>query len=61
MSKVVIDQILQIPLPDEDLITQLLHDFHLDDPNSFAGHRTTEPQPLYRDASHLHAKQEDFY
>lgn len=56
-----IDLILQIPLPDEDLFIELLHDFHLDDPNSLAGHCTTKLQSLYYDTCHLHAKQEDYY
>ena len=36
----VVDLILQTPLPDEDVVTQLLHEFHLKDPTSFAGSHT---------------------
>lgn len=56
-----IDQILQIPLLDKDLITQLLHNFHLDDPNSLIGCYITKLQSLYHDVYCLHAKQKDYY
>jgi len=56
-----IDQLLQVPLPDKDLVTQLLHNFHLDDPESVAGCRTAEPCSLYVDMHRLRSKQEDYY
>ena len=57
----VVDLILQTPLPDEDVVTQLLHEFHLEDPTSFAGSCTGTRGGIIMNANKLHIKQQEFY
>ena len=56
-----IDSILQLTIPDKDFITQLLHEYHLDDLDSFTGCHATGRIELYNEARRLHNKQDKFY
>ena len=56
-----IDSILQLTILDEDFITQLLHEYHLDDPDSFAGRCAIGRIELYDEAWRLCNKQDKFY
>ena len=55
------DQVLELTLPDEDLITQLLHQYLLDDPTSFEGSCACGTRHLCEEAKRLHSKQDHFY
>ena len=57
----IIDQVLELTLPDEDLITQLLHQYLLDNPTSFEGSRACGTCHLCEEAKRLRSKQEHFY
>ena len=56
-----INQTLQLVLPEEDHISQLLHNCHLEDLDSFVGHRTSRKHALYDSMRHLQIKQDQFY
>jgi len=48
-----IDQTLQLALPEKDYISQLLHNCHLEDLDSFVGCHTSRKHMLYNSARHL--------
>ena len=57
----IINQVLELTLPDGDLITQFLHQFLLDDPTSFEGSCACSTCHQCEEAKQLHSKQEHFY
>jgi len=56
-----INQTLQLALPEEDYISQLLYNCHLEDLDSFIGHCTSRKHVLYDSARRLQIKQDQFY
>jgi hypothetical protein len=57
-----LDQVLQLPLPDEDLTTHLLLNNYLEDPNSFIGrHVNCGRGEIFQDHHQLKKKQSNFY
>ena len=56
-----IDQTLQLVLPEEDYISQLLHNCHLEDPDSFVSCCTSGKHVLYDSTRRLRIKQDQFY